>query len=65
VVRAYRGHHLIGKATIPRVIPVSPPPAPPPSPSPTSVPCRRLGPGGGQGPEPLYCVGGTVLPVAD
>ncbi len=42
VVRAYRGHRLIGKATIPAV---APPPSP--LPSPTSVPCHRIGPLGG------------------
>lgn len=65
MIRAYRGHHLIGKATIPRVIPARPPPTPPPSPSLIPVPCHRLGPQGGQGPEPLYCLPGTALPVAD
>jgi hypothetical protein len=46
VVRAYRGHHLIGKATIPTVAPPAPPP-PSPSPSLTSVPCHRIGHLGG------------------
>jgi hypothetical protein len=64
VVRAYRGHHLIGKATIPTVAPPAPPP-PSPSPSPTSVPCHRIGHLGGQGPEPLYCLSGPILPQAD
>jgi hypothetical protein len=64
VVRAYRGHHLIGKATIPAVAPPAPPP-PSPSPSPTSVPCHRIGHPGGQGPEPLYCLSGPILPQAD
>jgi hypothetical protein len=64
VVRAYRGHHLIGKATIPAVAPPAPPP-PSPSPSPTSVPCHRIGHLGGQGPEPLYCLSGPILPQAD
>jgi hypothetical protein len=64
VIRAYRDRHLIGKATIPRVIPAAPPPAPPPSPSLTAVPCHRFGPQNGQGPEPLYCIRGTVPPVA-
>ena len=65
VIRAYRGHRLIGKATIPRVVPPAPPPTPAPSPSPTSVPCRRAGHLGGQGPQPLYCVSGPILPNAD
>jgi hypothetical protein len=64
VVRAYRGHHLIGKVTIPAVAP-PPPPPPSPSPSPTSVPCRRAGHLGGRGPEPLYCLSGPILPQAD
>jgi hypothetical protein len=64
VVRAYRGHHLFGKATIPAVAPPAPPP-PSPSPSPTSVPCRRIGHLGGRGPEPLYCLPGPSLPQAD
>lgn len=62
VVRAYRGHHLIGKATIPAV---APPPPPPPSPSPASAPCHRIGHLVGQGPEPLYCLSGPILPQAD
>jgi hypothetical protein len=66
VVRAYRGHRLIGKATIPRVVaPAPPPPAPSPSPSPTSVPCRRIGHHNGLGPQPLYCLSGPILPNAD
>ena len=67
VVRAYRGHHLIGKATIPAVAPPPPPPPPPPSPppSPTAVPCRRIGHLGDQEPEPLYCLSGPILPQAD
>jgi hypothetical protein len=66
VVRAYRGHRLIGKVTIPAVAPPAPPPPPPsPSPSPTSVPCHRIGHLGGQGPEPLYCLSGPILPQAD
>jgi hypothetical protein len=66
VVRAYRGHHLIGKATIPAVAPPPPPPPPPsPSPSPTLVPCRRIGHLGDQEPEPLYCLSGPILPQAD
>lgn len=65
VVRAYRGHRLIGKATIPRVVPPAPPSPPPsPSPTPTSVPCHRIGNHGGQGPQPLYCLSGPVLPNA-
>lgn len=66
VVRAYRGHHLIGKATIPAVAPPrAPPPPPPPSPSPTSAPCRRIGHLGDREPEPLYCLSGPILPQAD
>lgn len=65
VVRAYRGHYLVGKVTISRVTPPGPPPSPSPSPSPTSVPCRRMGHPGGQGAEPLYCLGGSILPSAD
>ena len=66
VVRAYRGHHLIGKATIPAVAPPAPPPPPPsPSPSPTSVPCRRIGHLGDRGLAPLYCLSGPILPQAD
>ena len=65
VVRAYRGHRLIGKATIPAVAPPPPPPPPSPLPSPTSVPCHRIGPLGGQRPEPLYCLPGPILPQAD
>jgi hypothetical protein len=66
VVRAYRGHRLIGKAIIPRVAPPAlPPPAPPPPPRPTPVPCRRAGHLGGQGAEPLYCLSGPILPGAD
>ena len=65
VVRAYRGHRLIGKVTIPPVVPPAPPPTPAPSPSPTSVPCRRAGHLGGQGPQPLYCLSGPFLPNAD
>jgi hypothetical protein len=67
VVRAYRGHHLIGKATIPAVAPPAPAPPPPPSPSPspTSVPCRRIGHLGDREPEPLYCLSGPILPQAD
>jgi hypothetical protein len=65
VVRAYRGHHLIGKVTISRVIPVGPPPTPSPSPSPTSVPCRRVGHLGGQELQPLYCLSGPILPNAN
>ena len=65
VVRAYRGHHLIGKVTIPRVVPPAPPPTPSPSPSPTSVPCRRVGHLGGLGPQPLYCLSGPIVPNAD
>ena len=64
VVRAYRGHHLIGKVTIPAVAP-PPPPLPSPAPSPTPVPCRRAGHLGGRGPEPLYCLSGPILPQAD
>ena len=64
VVRAYRGHNLIGKVTIPAVAP-PPPPPPPPSPSPTPVPCRRTGHLGGRGPEPLYCLSSPILPQAD
>ena len=64
-VRAYRGQRLIGRATIPRVIPPAPPPTPSPSPSPTSVPCRRVGHLGGQGRQPLYCLSGPILPNAD
>jgi hypothetical protein len=62
VVRAYRGHHLIGKVAIPAV---APPPPPLPSRSPTSVPCHRISRLGGQGPEPLYCLSGPILPQAD
>jgi hypothetical protein len=66
VVRAYRGHRLVGKVTIPRVAPPPPPPpAPPPSPTPTSVPCRRIGHHGTLGPQPLYCLSGPILPNAD
>jgi hypothetical protein len=65
VVRAYRGHRLIGKATITRVVPPAPPPAAPPSPTRTSVPCRRAGHLGGRGPQPLYCLSGPILPNAD
>jgi hypothetical protein len=66
VVRAYRGHGLVGKATIPRVIPPPPPPsAPSPSPTPTSVPCRRIGHHGALGPQRLYCLPGPILPNAD
>jgi hypothetical protein len=65
VVRAYRGHRLIGKATITRVVPPAPPPAAPPSPTPTSVPCRRAGHLGGQGPQPLYCLSGPIMTNAD
>jgi hypothetical protein len=66
VVRAYRGHHLIGKATIPAVAPPAPPPPPPsPSPGPTSVPCRRIGHLGDRGLAPLYCLSGPILPQAD
>jgi hypothetical protein len=65
VVRAYRGHHLIGKVTIRAVAPPAPPPPQSPSPSPTSVPCRRSGHLGGRGPEPLYCLSGPSLPQAD
>ena len=65
LVRAYRSHRLIGKVTIPRVVPPAPPPTPSPSPSPTSVPCRRAGHLGGQGPQPLYCLSGPILPNAD
>ena len=63
VVRAYRGHRLVGKITIPRAAP--PPPAPPPSPTPTSVPCHRIGHHGTLGPQPLYCLSGPILPNAD
>jgi hypothetical protein len=66
VVRAYRGHHLIGKATIPAVAPPAPPPPPPsPTPRPTSIPCRRIGHPGDREPAPLYCLSGPVLPQAD
>ena len=65
VVRAYRRHRLIGTATITRMVPPVPPPAAPPSPTPTSVPCRRAGQLGGQGPQPLYCLSGPILPNAD
>ena len=54
VVRAYRGHRLVGKVTIPRVVP------PPPPPTPTSVPCRRIGHHGTLGPQPLYCLSGPI-----
>jgi hypothetical protein len=64
VVRAYWGHRLIGKVTIPRLVPPAPPPTPSPSPSPTSVPCRKVGHLGGQGPQPFYCLPGSVLPNA-
>jgi hypothetical protein len=65
VVRAYRGHRLVGKVTIPRVVPLAPPPAAPsPSPTPTSVPCRRIGHHGTLGPQPLYCLSGPILPNA-
>jgi hypothetical protein len=64
VVRAYRSHRLIGKATIPRVVPPVPPPTAPSSPSPTLVPCRKAGHLGGQGPQPLYCLSGPILPHA-
>jgi hypothetical protein len=66
VVRAYRGHRLIGEVTIPRVVPPPPPPpAPPPSPTPTSVPCRWIGHHSTPGPQPLYCLSGPILPNAD
>lgn len=66
VVRAYRGHRLVGKITIPRVVPPAPPPpTPPPSPTPTSVPCRRIGHHRPLGPQPLYCLSGPILPNAD
>jgi hypothetical protein len=66
VVRAYRGHRLVGKVTIPRVVPPAPPPpAPSPSPAPTPVPCRRIGHDRSLGPQPLYCLSGPILPNAD
>jgi hypothetical protein len=65
VVRAYWGHHLIGKVTIPAVAPQAPPPPPSPAPSPTSVPCRRIGHLGDREPEPMYCLSGPILPQAD
>lgn len=64
VVRAYRDHRLVGKVTILRVVSPAPPP-PSPSPNPTSVPCRRIGHQGGQGPQPLYCLSGPILPNAN
>jgi hypothetical protein len=65
VMRAYRGHRLVGKVTIPPMAPPPPPPpAPSPSPAPTSVPCRRTGHHATLGPQPLYCLSGPILPAA-
>jgi hypothetical protein len=62
VLRAYRGHRLVGRVTVySPPAPPAPPPSPPPAP-PARNPCHPPGPPGTA--QPQYCITGTAPPVS-